>query len=166
MRRRLFLSAAIAAVATPAMAQDTPAAPAAETPPPAAARVIEPVNALEYAFVSALTEPDMRPIFRRYLIDTHVVLATVSADADAAALEVDVGGDFRAVAIFTSAQRVDEVLGADAPRIVINGRAALERLEGKNIVINYRLVPMLTLEPDDVRRYLEPPGDASAGPTQ
>ncbi|PZO50962.1 MAG: hypothetical protein DCF16_12215 [Alphaproteobacteria bacterium] len=90
MRRRLFLSAAIAAVATPAMAQDTPAAPAAETPPPAAARVIEPVNALEYAFVSALTEPDMRPIFRRYLIDTHVVLATVSADPDAAPLEVDV----------------------------------------------------------------------------
>ncbi len=169
MRRRLFLSAAIAAVATPALAQTTPAAPApTETPPPApaAARAIEPVNALEYAFVSALTEPDMRPIFRRYLIDTHVVLATVSADPDAAPLEVDVGGDFRAVAIFTSAQRVDEVLGADAPRIVINGRAALERLEGKNVVINYRLVPMLTLEPDDVRRYLEPPGDASAGPTQ
>jgi len=168
MRRRLFLSAAIAAVATPALAQTTPAAPATETPTsaPAAGRVIEPVNALEYAFVSALTEPDMRPIFRRYLIDTHVVVATVSADADAAPLEVDVGGGFRAVAIFTSAQRVDEVLGADAPRIVINGRAALERLEGKNVVINYQLVPMLTLEPDDVARYLEPPGEASAGPTQ
>lgn len=168
MRRRLFLSAAIAAVATPAFAQTTPPAPATETPPPApvAPRLIEPVNALEYAFVSALTEPDMRPIFRRYLIDTHVVLATTSADADAAPLEVDVGSDFRAVAIFTSTQRVDEVLGADAPRIVINGRAALERLEGKNVVINYRLAPMLTLEPADVARYLQPPGDASAGPTQ
>jgi hypothetical protein len=38
---------------------------------------------------------------------------------------------------------------------------------GKNVVINYRLVPMLTLEPADVARYLEAaPEQSSAGPTQ
>ncbi|MBX9745330.1 MAG: SseB family protein [Hyphomonadaceae bacterium] len=166
MRRRLFLSAALAVGAAPAWAQTSGGAASGVTLPGATQNPIEPVNALEYAFVSALTEPDMRPIFRRYLIDTHVVVAMTGEGADATPLEVQVNDTFRAVAIFTSAQRVDEVLGAETPRIVLNGRAALERVAGKNVVINYRLVPMLTLEPDDVARYLEPPGNGLAGPTQ
>jgi hypothetical protein len=50
---------------------------------------------------------------------------------------------------------------------MIAGRAAFERARGKNIVINYHLIPMLTLEPDDVASYLAAqPGVASAGPAQ
>ena len=166
MRRRLFLSAAFAAGVAPAFAQTTAAPAAAPTATPPPAGPIEPVNALEFAFVSALTNENMRPVFRQYLVNTHVVLALSGEDQDSAPLEIEVRDGFRAGAIFTSAQRIDAVLGADAPRIVINGRAAFERLAGKNVVINYRLVPMLTLEPDDVARYLETPGEASAGPTQ
>lgn len=178
MRRRFFLGAALAASASPALAQTATPTPAptatAPTPPPAAAAAtptpqgpIDPVNALEYAFVQALTDARMRPVFRQYLVNTHVVLALSSADQNSAPLEIEVRDGFRAAAIFTSAQRVDEVLGADAPRIVINGRAAFERVAGKNVVINYRLVPMLTLEPADVAAYLEAaPAESSAGPTE
>jgi hypothetical protein len=169
MRRRFFLGAAVAAGVSPAFAQTTtptpaPAAAPAATPSPQGP--IEPVNALEYAFVSALTDERMRPIFREYLVNTHVVLALSGAAQNSAPLEVDVGDGFRAAAIFTSTQRVDQVLGANAPRIVINGRAAFERVTGKNVVINYRLVPMLTLEPSDVARYLAAAPPPSAGPTQ
>ena len=172
MRRRLFLGAAFAAGATPALAQTTtptpaPAAAPATTPTPAPQGPIDPVNALEYAFVQALTDARMRPVFRQYLVNTHVVLALSSADQNSAPLEIDVRPDFRAAAVFTSAQRVDEVLGPDAPRIVINGRAAFERVAGKNVVINYRLVPMLTLEPADVAAYIAAaPEESSAGPTE
>ena len=169
MRRRFFLGAAVAAGVNPAFAQTTaptpaPAAAPAATPSPQGP--IEPVNALEYAFVAALTDERMRPIFREYLVNTHVVLALSGAAQNSAPLEVDVRDDFRAAAIFTSTQRVDQVLGANAPRIIINGRAAFERVTGKNVVINYRLVPMLTLEPSDVARYLAAAPPPSAGPTQ
>lgn len=127
---------------------------------------ITPQNALEYAFVSALTNQGMRPIFRRYLLETHVALALTSADENSAPREVRVREDFNAGAIFTSEQRLIQVLGADAPHIMINGRAALTRLVGKNVVINPGLVPMLTLEPADVAAYLATPGETSAGPTQ
>jgi hypothetical protein len=73
---------------------------------------------------------------------------------------------FTAGAIFTSEQRLTQALGADAPHIMINGRAALTRLVGKNVVINPGFVPMLTLEPTDVAAYLMTPGESSAGPTQ
>jgi hypothetical protein len=50
---------------------------------------------------------------------------------------------------------------------MIGGRAAFERVSGKNVVINYHLIPMLTLEPADVAGYLaQAPGVASAGPTE
>jgi len=171
MRRRLFLSSALAAGVTPAFAQTAPVTPppatAATPPAPAAPQgPIEPTNALEFAFVAALTDPGMRTVFRRYIMDTHVVVAMAGEGNDAAPLEIDVNPTFRAAAIFTSDQRVNEVLGPDTPRIVINGRAAFERLEGKNVVINYRLIPMLTLEPEDVQAYLAAEGSGLAGPTQ
>ncbi len=162
LRRSLIIAALGGAVlVTHARAQENQGAEGDAAP-----ALIEPQNALEFAFVSALTNENMRPVFRRYLLDTHVALALVGAGDDAAPLEVDVRDDFRAVAIFTSAARVDAVLGAETPRVILNGRAALERAQGKNVVINYRLVPMLTLEPEDVGQYLETPGESSAGPTQ
>jgi hypothetical protein len=143
--------------------QTDPSAPNA----PLAVRPIEPQNALEYAFVQALTNENMRPIFRHYLMDTHVALAMSSAEAGAEPKEVVLQNGAHAIAVFTSSERVDTVLGEDAPRIMIAGRAAFERARGKNIVINYHLIPMLTLEPDDVAGYLAAqPGVASAGPSQ
>lgn len=177
MRRRTLLGAGIVtAVAGVAHAQETgeiaqapvaaPGISLGEPAPSVAVAPIEPENALEYAFVSALTNETMRPVFRRYLMDTHIVLAMTNARDNAEPLEVEMQGGQRAAAIFTSATRINAVLGADAPRITLNGRAALERLDGKNVVINFRLIPMLTLEPEDVARYLAAPGSASAGPTQ
>jgi hypothetical protein len=128
--------------------------------------VITPTNALEYAFVSALTNENMRPIFRRYLMETHVALALASPEEDAPPRELRVREGFTAGAIFTSEERLKHVLGEDAPHIIINGRAAFTRLAGKNIVINPGLAPMLTLEPPDVAAYLLTPGESSAGPTQ
>ena len=148
------------------------AAPGAAAPPqpvglatPISQEPIDPTTPLEFAFVQAQVDAGMRPVFRQYLLDRSVVLA-VSEGPDQAPREVQVRDGFLAGAIFTSAARMDAVLGADAPRIVLNGRAALERLRGKNAVINFRLVPMLTLDDEDVARYLATEGSASAGPTQ
>ncbi len=156
-----------------------PAAAFAQTPAPSTARAtapaqgaqrgpapITPQNALEYAFVSALTNENMRPIFRRYLMETHVALALSAPGDDAPPRELRVREGFNAGAIFTSEQRLQQVLGRDAPHIIINGRAALTRLVGKNVVINPGLVPMLTLEPADLAAYLATQGESSAGPTQ
>jgi hypothetical protein len=177
MRRRTLLGAgivtAVAGAAHAQEAQEAEQAPVAapgislsEAAPSVSVAPIEPENALEYAFVSALTNEAMRPVFRRYLLDTHIVMAMTNARDNAEPLEVELQGGQRAVAVFTSATRINAVLGADAPRITLNGRAALERLNSKNVVINYRLIPMLTIEPEDVQRYLATPGSGSAGPTQ
>ncbi|MEZ5961779.1 MAG: hypothetical protein R3C30_15355 [Hyphomonadaceae bacterium] len=164
MLRRTLLASAIGAWPALAFAQQEPAAqPSAQRTPPA---TITPQNALEYAFVSALTNQNMRPIFRRYLMETHVALALEEEGQDAPPRELEIRDDFRAGAIFTSEQRLKSVLGEDAPFIIINGRAAFTRLVGKNIAINPGLVPMLTLEPPDVAAYLLTPGETSAGPTQ
>lgn len=166
MRRRSFITAAVAAGLTPALAraQTTPAAPTVATP--ISEGPIEPATPLERAFVMAFTDQRMRPIFRQYFLDTSVALALADAEPDAAPLEVEIREGWRGGAIFTSAARIDAVLGADAPRIMLNGRAALERLRGKNAVLNYRLLPMLTLDSEDIATYLAREGSSSAGPTQ
>ncbi|ANP45228.1 hypothetical protein [Candidatus Viadribacter manganicus] len=165
LRRTLLISALGAWPATAFAQAEQPAAPRAQTPAGRPAP-ITPQNALEYAFVSALTNENMRPIFRRYLMETHVALALSAAGEDSPPRELRVREGFTAGAIFTSEQRLTDALGANAPHIMINGRAALTRLVGKNVVINPGYVPMLTLEPTDVAAYLMTPGEASAGPTQ
>lgn len=173
MRRRSFVTAGLAAGMLPTVARaqasgvTLPPTDASAPSAPLAVRPIDPQNALEYAFVQALTNENMRPIFRHYLMDTHVALAMSSAAADAEPKTVRLHNGQDAIAIFTSSERVDTVLGEDAPRIMIAGRAAFERARGKNVVINYHLIPMLTLEPEDVASYLAAqPGVASAGPSQ
>lgn len=173
MLRRTVLISALGAWPASVLAQTAaPQQPAA--PQPAAQqrpRVIEITtesaqNALEYAFASAITNENMRPIFRRYLMETHVALALTTADENSPPRQVRVRPDFTAGAIFTSEERLKHVLGADAPHIMINGRAALTRLVGGNAVINPGYVPMLTLEPTDLAAYLATPGESSSGPTQ
>ena len=108
----------------------------------------------------------MRPIFRRYLLETHVALALTEQHDDAPPRQIRLREGFTAGAIFTSEERLTHALGADTPHIMINGRAALTRLVGGNAVINPGYAPMLTLEPPDIAAYLATQGTSSAGPTQ
>lgn len=169
MRRRTIVAAALSA-ALPAWA-------AAQTPPPNAAGArqaqalvdpIVPQTELERTFLAAFSDESMRMAFRRQLLDSMVVLALASNAPDAPPLERPLPNDARATFIFTSTARADSVLGPAAPRRVMNGRAALEQLRGKYLIINFRLEPMLTLEPDDIERFLTLPQTTtpSAGPSQ
>jgi hypothetical protein len=160
MRRREFVAATLLAGAMPSLARAQASGVTIERGP------IDPQTPLERAFVMALTDERMRPIFRRYLLDTSVALAMSGEGESAVPLEVEVRPGWSAGAVYTTAARLQSVLGADAPHIVLNGRAALERLRGKNAVINYRLVPMLTLDDEDVAMYLASEGSAAAGPAQ
>jgi hypothetical protein len=168
LRRTLLVSAlGVWPASAWAQAQQPAQQPAATPPQPRGEQeTITPQNALEYAFVSAFTNEGMRPIFRRYLLETHVALPLVDNTPDAAPREMTTRQGFRGGVIFTSEQRLQSVLGPDQPHIMINGRAALTRLVGKNVVINPGLSPFLTLEPRDVAAYLATPGESSAGPSQ
>lgn len=162
--RRLFALALLAAALAPgaAMAQQSGDPPRAEEQAP---QLIEPDNALEHAFVQALSNREMRPIFRRRLLESPVALALASDAEDSEPREFNVAEGVTASFLFTSTERLNSVLGPNAPRVVLEGREALELLRGKNVALNPGLVPMLTLEPEDVADYLETPA-ASAGPAQ
>lgn len=138
MQRRLFLTALGACV----------------LPLPAAAQMITAQNELERAFLEALQDETARPAFRRELLASQVALALASDAPDAGPRLVRLNAEVQAGAIFTSTTRLDSVLGPASPRRVLAGRAAFERLRGQHVVLNYRLVPMLTLEPEDVEQYL------------
>ncbi|MBX3429403.1 MAG: SseB family protein [Hyphomonadaceae bacterium] len=168
MLRRSLLVGALGAWPALAFAQQTTTAPAQRPAGQAPQQpvLITPQNALETAFVSALNNEGMRPIFRRYLLETHVALALATSDDNSPPRQVRVRDGFTAGAIFTSEERLTHALGADAPHIMISGRAALTRLVGGNAVINPGYAPMLTLEPADLAAYLATPGESSAGPTQ
>ncbi|WP_135212513.1 SseB family protein [Vitreimonas flagellata] len=157
MQRRSFLIAASAGVAWPVLAWaqqqpsgTTPARPPANTGP----RQIEPANDLERAFIAALHDEEARPEFRRLLLDSQVALALQSNLDDAPPRLLALGEGRQAGFVFTSAARLAEVMGPAAPRAVITGREAFERLREKYVILNWRLAPMLTLEPPDVASYL------------
>lgn len=151
LRRRRLLAAALAFAAAPvgAWAQGETGVQRRQPPPP-----IAPENELERAFVAALTDEAMRPEFRRLLLASQVALAVANTAPDAPPRELRFGALSTGV-IFTSATRMNAVLGPTAPRRMMTGREALSLLRGKNVVINLMLTPMLTLEPDDVETYLE-----------
>jgi SseB protein N-terminal domain len=162
MRRRTYLMALLGLAAASAHAQI--AAPGVSMPPvnrPA----IAPQNPLEAAFVDAYHDEAARDAFRRQLLESNVVLALASSAPDAPPREIEPRPGVRAALLFTAPARIDSVLGPAAPRVVLRGRAALERLRGKHVVINPRLAPMLVLEPEDVARYLDFPRELT-GPTQ
>lgn len=150
MNRRTVLTGALAMAATPGLvlAQTTP------TPRPPAPTLITPENELERAFIAALADASQRQAFRREFLASQVALAMTSDAADAAPREVELRPELRAAAIFTSTTRLNGVLGPASARRVLSGRQALTLLRGKNVVLNYRLAPMLTLEPTDVAEWL------------
>ena len=160
----------------------TPPRAAAGTPPTVAAsnvsllHAIEPANALERAFVTAASEESARAGFRRLFLRSQVALATVATTADAAARTIPMGPGGEACLIFTSNARASEVMGAHAPRLMMTGRQALERVRGAPLlIININLQPYLTLDAAGIESFLAlPAGDAaptapppvSAGPSQ
>jgi hypothetical protein len=176
MRRVLF--ALMLVLAAPANGQEAPAVAAPGIrlneqganepgPPRMVLRPIEPANSLERIFLAASDQPEARPVFRRMLLDQNVALVMTSAEPGATPREIAIGNNRSAAFIFTSSERVDEVMGPETPRQVMTGRAAFERLRGKNVILNPRLMPMLTLEPEDLIAYLAAPVPrASAGPAQ
>ncbi len=176
MRKFVFLAAAFAlSTALGAASAQTPARPPAQTPaPPAPAAAaaprpqqaepeqtgpqqIEPANALENAFLAALTNPEMRPVFRHLLLESQVAVALTGSGADAAPLGVPIQNNVQAAAIYTSPSRLAAILGDDAPHAVVTGRVALTRLRHSPVALNFGWAPMLTLDPADITRYLETP---------
>lgn len=159
MLRRTILLAGLAGIATPVMAQ-TPESAGDEQPagvrlgPPPRPATITPQTPLERVFVAALTDPESRPEFRRLLLSSTMALALDAPGGEPRTVPIQ--GNRRAVAIFTSAQRLRGVLGPQAAFAELTGRQALTRLRGQNVVINFLLTPMLTLEPEDVAEYLAP----------
>jgi hypothetical protein len=162
--RALAIAAGLILTAAPAAAQ-TESAPAARAEQRPNTHVgatlgpqrIQPANAVEHAFVAALTDPEMRPVFRRLLLDGQVAVALEAPGEAAAPKLVPIQGDKQAAPIFTSAARLQQILGPDAPYAMMTGRAALARLRAHNVAVNYMFVPMLTLEPEDVTDWLETP---------
>jgi hypothetical protein len=156
MHRRTLLLTAAVALAAPRLAAAQADMPALE---------IDPQNELEEVFVQAVDRRDLRAVFRRRLLQSRVVLALASNAPDSPPREISPSEGVHAGLIFTGTQRMDTVLGPMAPRVSLTGRAALERLRGRHVIVNAQLVPMLVLEPEDVAAYLD--GSAtSAGPAQ
>lgn len=158
MRRRTLIEAA-GWFLLPGAAWAQPAATPAPVAPP-----ITPENPLETAFVAAFTRESARPEFRRLLLSSDLALALANDTPESPPLFVDVSpavtgltAVFHGGAVFTSLARLQTALGANAPHAVMKGRDALERLRGRNMVLNYHLVPVLTLETDDVAHYLDQP---------
>lgn len=141
MRRRTFLTAAFFALPGLALAQQRP-------------EMITPENALERAFLAALDDASQRDAFRDAFLNSQVAIAMASDSSDSAPREIQLREGLTAGAVFTSTTRLNAVLGPASARRVTSGRDALTRLRGKNVVLNFRLAPMLTLEPEDVAEWL------------
>lgn len=142
MLRRSFLILLAAAVPTAALAQGVRLQP------------IEPENELERVFVAALDDPSQRPVFRRVLLESRVAVAFANDEYDSPPRLLRIDENREAGFIFTSDSRLSSVMGPGVPRRMMSGRQALELFEGKNVVLNWRLAPMLTLEAEDIAAYL------------
>ncbi|MBI3439852.1 MAG: hypothetical protein HY054_14595 [Proteobacteria bacterium] len=169
--------------------QEAPPAHAAATTPPAsvaapgvnanrgaahptpARAATEPANELERAFINAARQASARVAFRHTFLESQVALATVSADANAAPREIRLGPGGEACLIFTSDARATQIMGPNAPRQLMTGRQALERIRGAPLVIiNINMDPYLTLDTAGIEAFLAadsaPPATHSAGPSQ
>lgn len=163
MRRGQFLGFLLAALAAPAAHAQTGAPTPASTAPPAPTP-IEPRNTLEHAFVDALNHEALRPAFRRQFLTSYVALAIAARDPQSAPRMIEVRPGIRAGLIFTSGGRALEVMGEQAPVLMITGRQALQRLRGQNAVININLAPALALAAEDIEAFLAMPDESVATP--
>jgi hypothetical protein len=174
MRRRTFMTAALAALAAPAIAF-------AQSRGLNISPIIEPQNDLERALFAA-TEPGAgeaeRDAFRRLFLRSNVALALSSNEPNAPPAQIEPRAGYQTCLIFTSSARATEIMGASTPRIVLSGREALQRVRGTNVIININRRPFITLDAEGVEGFLalpeahdapaqRPPAPpASAGPSQ
>lgn len=131
---------------------------------------IEPTNDLERAFISAAHQASARAAFRRTFLTSQVALATMTAAANSPARQVRLGPGGDACLIFTSNARATQIMGSQAPRQLMTGREALERIRGAHLVIiNINMDPYLTLDAAGIEGFLgaeAAPTAPSAGPAQ
>jgi hypothetical protein len=127
--------------------------------------LIEPQNALERSFVAAADNEAMRAIFRRQFLEAQVAVALSSTTPEAPPRQIELRPGVHACLIFTSSARATEVMGAQAPRVMLTGRQALERMRGANAIININLRPFLTLDAAGIEAFLAvPTADATPAP--
>lgn len=145
MLRRTLLTGSLAAIALPAAAHAQAAMTLGQ---------IQPENELERAFLDAFRDPALRAAFRRELLASQVALALANSAADAPPRMIQGRDNISFGMIYSSAARLSSVWGPASPRALVTGRQALTRLSGQHVAFNFRLVPNLTLEPEDVAEYL------------
>jgi hypothetical protein len=131
---------------------------------------IQPANDLERAFINAAHQASARTAFRHTFLTSQVALATTTAAANSPAREIRLGPGGDACLIFTSNARATQIMGAQAPRQLMTGREALERIRGAHLVIiNINMDPYLTLDAAGIEAFLAAdtaPATPSAGPSQ
>ena len=145
MLRRTILTGSLAAAAMPAIAHAQAAMTLGQ---------IRPENDLERAFLDAFRDPALRPAFRRALLTNQVALALANSAPDSPPRIMQARENVSFGMIYSSAARLSGVWGPASPRAMLTGRQALTRLSGQNVAFNFRLVPNLTLEAEDVAEYL------------
>jgi hypothetical protein len=145
MLRRTLLTGSLAAIALPGAAHAQAALSLGQ---------IQPENDLERAFLDAFRDPAARPAFRRALLTSQVALALANSASDSAPRIMQGRDNVSFALIYSSAARLSGVWGPASPRAMMTGRQALTRLSGQNVAFNFRLVPNLTLEAEDVAEYL------------
>jgi len=106
--------------------------------------MFEPLNALERALMAAATDPGARPAFTQRLLESTLYISPageLGPDGNGGSLVVvhlkDGAGD--AADVFTAAERVQEVVGADARVLARPGRELLEQLSGRPVQLNPNL---------------------------
>jgi hypothetical protein len=142
IRQSLILALALAGQA-PAVADPGTAKPAAASK----AAPFRAANVLEELLIEAADNPDKRPDFIAALLDADVYLATPDVPEQDGVRDLKAGekldilsaklGDGRILpALFTSKDRIRDYFGPDTGFIALPGRAALEMVGGKGVVIN------------------------------
>lgn len=127
---------------------------------------IQPQTALEESFIEAFRNPAERGAFREQFLESNVVLVTRTNAPDAEPRLTPVRGG-QAAMIFTSTELLNRRLGPATPRTAMTGRAALTRLRGQQVAINFGYEPMLLLDAEGIDNFLGIPATPeSAGPSQ
>lgn len=159
MQRRTFLAALLCA--------STRVGAAHAQTPPHELPLIEPRNDLERALLAATDQgagEPQRDAFRRLFLRSEVALALSANTPDAPPAQIEMRPGFHACLIFTSSARVTEIMGESAPRVVLLGRQALERVRGANVVININRRPFVTLDAEGVEGFLALPDGRAQRP--
>ena len=122
--------------------------------PDARAPRINPENDLEIAFLAAYRDPSARDAFARTLLRSEVAIPMQNDAPDSPPQLVRTSSGFRGVAMYTSSKRLVAIRGPATQQLLLTGRQALTRCHDAGVVLNPGLAPYITLDPDEIARYL------------